>query len=391
MLRVGLTGGIGSGKSTVARRLAEHGAVVIDADRLAREVVEPGTDGLREVVAAFGAGVLDADGALNRPALAERVFGDDTARATLNAIVHPRIGARRAALTKQASADAILVDDVPLLVETGMAAAFHLVIVVDAPVETRVQRLVHARGLPEADARARIATQATDEARRAVADVWLNNAGPVDQVLAAVDLLWADRLVPYEANVRLRRYAPRGGPVVVDYDSTWPAQAARLAARLRFGAGARALRVDHVGSTSVPGLAAKNVLDFQVTVASPADAEALAEPLADAGFPYAPGFDVDTPHWPKRTHVSADPARWANVHLRVAGAPNWRFALLFAAWLRADEPARREYADTKRKLAAEYADRTIPEYGRAKDSWLAEAGQRAEEWAQRTGWQPPRT
>jgi dephospho-CoA kinase len=276
-------------------------------------------------------------------------------------------------------------------VETGLASAFHLVIVVDAPVETRVERLVHARGLPEADARARIATQATDEQRRAVADVWLDNAGPVDQVLAAVDLLWADRLVPYEANVRLRRYAPRGGPAIVDYDSTWPAQAARLAARLRLGAGARALRVDHIGSTSVPGLAAKNVLDFQVTVASLDDADALAEPLADAGFPYAPGFDVDTAHGRKRTHVSADPARWANVHLRVAGAPNWRFALLFADWLRADDPARREYADVKRKLAAEYADRTIPEYGRAKDSWLAEAGQRAEEWAHRTGWQPPQT
>jgi dephospho-CoA kinase len=398
MLRVGLTGGIGSGKSTVARRLAEHGAVVIDADRIAREVVEPGSDGLREVVAAFGADVLDAAGALNRPALADKVFRDDAARATLNAIVHPRVGARRAELADAAAEDAILVDDIPLLVENGLAALYHLVIVVDAPVETRVDRLVRARGLPEADARARIAAQATDEQRRAIADVWLDNSGPFDGVLGAVDQLWADRLVPYEANARLRRLPPRGGPKVVGHDPNWPAQAARVAGRLRVAAGARALRVDHIGSTSVPGLAAKDVLDFQIGVASMADADALAEPLADAAFPNLPEFSFDTPtptdpdpeHWVKRTHVSADPGRWANVHLRVAGSSGWRFGLLFPAWLRADDAARREYEDLKRKLAEEYADRTIPEYGHAKDSWFAEAGQRAEAWAARTGWRAPR-
>src|SRR5438874_7002447 len=128
MLRVGLSGGIGSGKSTVAGRLAEHGAMLIDADRIAREVVEPGTDGLAEVVEAFGADLLDPDGALDRPALAARVFGDDVARARLNAIVHPRVGARTQELTEQAADDAIVVYDVPLLVENGLAPFYHLVI-----------------------------------------------------------------------------------------------------------------------------------------------------------------------------------------------------------------------------------------------------------------------
>jgi dephospho-CoA kinase len=282
------------------------------------------------------------------------------------------------------------------LVENGLGPLYQLVIVVDAPVETRVARLVR-RGLAEADARARITTQATEEQRRAAADVWLDNSGPVDVLLAAVDRLWVDRLVPYEANARSRRLPPRGGPKIVDHDPTWPAQAERIAARLRVAAGGRASRVDHVGSTSVPGLAAKDVLDFQLSVDSIADADALAEPLADAGFPNLPEFTVDTPtpadpdpaHSAKRTHVSADPGRWANVHLRVAGSPGWRFALLFPAWLRADDAARREYEELKRKLAAAYADRTIPEYGHAKDSWFAEACRRAEAWAVRAGWGPP--
>src|SRR5690349_19395640 len=129
MLRVGLTGGIGSGKSTVARRLAEHGAVVIDADKIAREVVEPGTDGLAEIHAAFGDDVI-SDGALDRAALAQRVFTDETARATLNGIVHPRIGARTGELMAAAPADAIVVHDVPLLVENHLGPAYHLVLVV---------------------------------------------------------------------------------------------------------------------------------------------------------------------------------------------------------------------------------------------------------------------
>ena len=195
MLRVGLTGGAGAGKSTVAARLKQLGALVIDADALAREVLAPGTDGLREVVSAFGDGVLRPDGSLDRAALAAVVFADPQRRRLLEAITHPRIAARTAHLVAAAPDDAVVVHDVPLLVEKALAAAYDLVVVVDAPVEQRVERLV-GRGLTEADARARIATQASRRERQAVADVWLDNDQSTDDLVAAVDRLWQERLVP---------------------------------------------------------------------------------------------------------------------------------------------------------------------------------------------------
>jgi dephospho-CoA kinase len=193
VLRVGLTGGAGAGKSTVATRLRELGAVVIDADALAREVLAPGTEGLREVVTAFGPQVLRPDGSLDRAALAAVVFADPARRRELEAITHPRIAARTSELLADASPDAVVVHDVPLLVEKAMAPAYDLVVVVDAPVERRVERLV-GRGLSETDARARIAAQATRAERQAVADVWLDNDGSVADLVAAVDLLWRERL-----------------------------------------------------------------------------------------------------------------------------------------------------------------------------------------------------
>ena len=195
MLRIGLTGGIGSGKSTVARLLAERGAHVVDSDVLAREVVEPGTAGLASVVAAFGDGVLTADGALDRPALAAVVFGDPSARARLDGIVHPLVRARAVELVSALPDDAVVVQDIPLLVETGQAGAFDLVLVVEADLAARVARLV-ARGLAEADARARLAAQATDEQRRAVADVVLDNSGTPEELAERVDRFWTDRVAP---------------------------------------------------------------------------------------------------------------------------------------------------------------------------------------------------
>jgi dephospho-CoA kinase len=193
---VGLTGGIGAGKSVVAGRLAELGAVVIDSDRLAREVVEPGTDGLREVVEEFGREVLGPDGALDRPALGRLVFGDDAARRRLEAIVHPRVRARSAELIAAAPPDAVVVNDIPLLVESGIGAGFDLVVVVLAGEETRLRRLAGARGMTVEEARARMAAQATDEQRRAAADVVLDNDGSREDLLAAVDRLWYERLRP---------------------------------------------------------------------------------------------------------------------------------------------------------------------------------------------------
>jgi len=396
VLHVGLTGGIGAGKSTVATRLAEHGAVVVDSDQLAREVVGPGTAGLAAVVEAFGAGILTPDGSLDRPGLAKLVFNDDDARARLNAIVHPLVRARAVELVAAARPEAVLVHDIPLLVENGLAPGFHLVIVVDAPAELRIRRLAE-RGMAEDDARARIGAQASEQQRRAAADVWLDNSGWPDEVNAATDALWAERLVPFEANVRLHR-GLRSQPRLVEPDLTWPRQADRLAARLSLAAGERLLRADHVGSTAVPGLPAKDVIDLQLSVRSLADADALRESLADAGFPWLPDLTSDDPKpsnpdpraWEKRVHSSADPGRLANVHVRVAGSPGWRSTLLFRDWLRADEDAKAEYLAVKR--ASEQAHAGAPNstgYTEAKVPWFHDAMVRAQRWADTTRWAPP--
>jgi dephospho-CoA kinase len=195
VLRIGLTGGIGSGKSTVAGLLAARGARIVDADRIAREVVEPGTPGLEAVAAAFGPGVLTPDGALDRPALAAVVFADAEARRRLDGIVHPLVRARAAEVVAAAPPDAVVVQDVPLLVETGQAGSYDLVLVVEADLDTRVRRLV-GRGVSEEDARARIAAQATDDQRRAVADVVLDNSGTVEELEAQVERFWAERVAP---------------------------------------------------------------------------------------------------------------------------------------------------------------------------------------------------
>lgn len=193
---VGLTGGIGAGKSAVASRLAALGAVVIDADRLAREAVAAGSPGLAEVVAAFGPDVLAADGSLDRAALARRVFNDDAARRRLEEIIHPRVRARTAELVAAAPPDAVVVNDVPLLVEGGLAVAYEVVIVVLADEETRIARLAADRGMTRDEAVARIRAQATDEQRRAVADVVIVNDGTLDELNRKVDEVWRERLAP---------------------------------------------------------------------------------------------------------------------------------------------------------------------------------------------------
>lgn len=398
MLRVGLTGGIGAGKSTVARRLSERGAVVVDADAISREVVALGTDGLAAIVATFGPDVLLPDGTLDRPALAARVFGDDDARQQLNAIVHPRVGARRNELIAAAPPDAVIVDDIPLLVENRLAPGFHLVVVVDAPVEERVRRLVEQRGLPEADARARMAAQATDAERRAVADIWLDNTGAPGALAHHIDQLWDGRLAPYAHNLQTGARAPRSGPVIADPDPTWRVQAERIAARVRRAAGGRALAVDHVGSTAVPGLGAKDVIDLQLTVATLDDTDDLAADLAAAGLPaFVDVVVADTPkpsepdpeRWRKRLHVNADPGRAVNLHVRDQGSAGWRFALLFRDWMRAEPAERAGYEAHKRALAAAHAsDPDSGGYAEAKEPWFDTALERAETWAARTAWTP---
>ncbi|TXS03127.1 dephospho-CoA kinase [Streptomyces sp. col6] len=192
MLKVGLTGGIGAGKSEVSRLFIGHGAVLVDADRIAREVVEPGTPGLAAVVEEFGPGILTPEGTLDRPALGAIVFADPDRLAALNAIVHPLVRDRSAELEKAAGPDSVVVHDVPLLTENGLAPLYDLVVVVDAAPETQLDRLVRLRGMTEADARARMAAQATREQRRAVADLVIDNDGPVEELEAQVRTVWAE-------------------------------------------------------------------------------------------------------------------------------------------------------------------------------------------------------
>jgi dephospho-CoA kinase len=192
VLRVGLTGGIGAGKSEVSARLAAQGAVVIDADAIAREVVEPGTEGLAEVVAAFGPEVLLPDGTLDRPRLGEIVFADPELRGKLNEIVHPRVGARMAELEREAGPASIVVHDVPLIAESGRTDAYDLVVVVDVPPRVQLDRLVRRRGMTREQAGARMAAQASREQRLAIADIVIDNSGSLAELDRQVGDLWSE-------------------------------------------------------------------------------------------------------------------------------------------------------------------------------------------------------
>jgi len=407
MLRVGLTGGIGSGKSTVAQRFLELGALVIDADLLAREVVAVGSPGLAAIHQRFGDAVLAADRSLDRGALGEIVFSDPEARRDLEAITHPLIGARTRALLESAAPERILVHDVPLLVEKDMTADYHLTVVVGAGKDIRVARLTGERGFTAADVRRRIAAQASDSARRAAADAWLDNNGTVDALLAQVDALWQNRIVGFNDNLLTggRSHRP-DTPTLVAYDDSWPSTATRLIGRITLalkaaGLGEAGVEVEHIGSTSVPGLLAKDVIDIQVGVRrlSDADRPEFVKALADRGFPRADGRDnnnhQDTVHawapdaasWAKRFHGSADPGRVTHVHVREQDSAGWEASLLFRDWLVANPSERDEYADLKRALARTEATTTA--YTLAKEPWIDGALERARVWARHTGWGGP--
>jgi dephospho-CoA kinase len=389
VLWVGLTGGIGAGKSAASRALAARGAALIDADQLAREVVAPGTPGLAAVVEEFGREVLRPDGSLHREALGRQVFGDDAARRRLNGLLHPLIGTRTFELAAEAEERGaeVLVHDVPLLTENGLAPGYHLVLVVEAPLHDRLHRLTALRGMTEQDAQARVAAQADDAARRDVADIVLRNDADLDALADRVGQLWERRLAPYATNLRLHRYAERGPVRLVDHDPDWDRQGRRLVERLRHVCGARAASVTHVGSTAVPGLAAKDVLDLQVEVTSREDAEALAAPLADGGFPCRDDIDGDPPrpeidpdpsqYW-KRLHRNADPGRHVNVHVRVTGSTCARVAVALRDLLREDDEARSAYEADKRRLA-QLHPHDVDAYAEAKTSVLVPLLHRAME------------
>ena len=407
MLRIGLTGGIGAGKSALSATFAQCGAIIVDGDVIAREVVQPGTEGLASLVDAFGKDILLPDGSLDRPALAAKAFRDDDARRVLNGIVHPLVAKRRSEIIAAVSDDAVVVEDIPLLVESGMAPLFPLVVVVHADVEVRVRRLVEQRGMSEEDARARVAAQADDEQRRAVADVWLDNSGSPGELVARAHDVWNNRILPFADNLSARQIA-RAPVRLVPPDPTWPDQAGRILARLNTTCGHRALRVDHIGSTAAPDFPdfqAKDVIDIQITVESLAVADELVEPLLSAGYPRIERItdDVvkadarstverydhsdDPALWHKRIHASADPGRPTNVHIRVDGWPNQQFALLFVDWLAADPDVRADYLAVKREAEQRSGGDTAA-YVAVKEPWFLDAYRRAWEWADSTGWRP---
>jgi dephospho-CoA kinase len=404
MLRIGLTGGIGAGKSVLSATFAECGGIIVDGDVIAREVVKPGTEGLASVVEAFGDDILLPDGSLDRPALAAKAFRDDDARQKLNGIVHPLVAKRRAEIIAAVSEDVVVVEDIPLLVESGMAPLFPLVVVVHSDVELRVRRLVEQRGMSEEDARARIAAQADDEQRRAVADIWLDNSGSQADLVQRARDVWRNRILPFAHNLTQRQIV-RAPAQLVTADPTWPDQARRIVARLKTACGHKASRIDHIGSTAVPEFDAKDVIDIQITVESLAMADELAESLLSAGYPRIERITEDVAKldarstvgrydhsgdaalWRKRIHASADPGRPTNVHVRVDGWPNQQFALLFVDWLVANPDVRADYLAVKRGAENRGKGDTAL-YVAAKEPWFLDAYRRAWGWADSTGWRP---
>lgn len=398
MLYLGLSGGIGSGKSTASARLAELGAMVIDADQLAREVVAPGSDGLAAVAERFGQDVLRPDGSLDRPALGAIVFADQAARHDLEAITHPRIRdltqARRAAVPD----GTIVVHDMPLLVEAGLAPDHHLSVIVDASQKVRSERLVRDRGMTVEDASARIAAQASDEQRYAAADALLDNNGTRDQLLGQVETLWRERLSPYNDNLLADRGVRRPLPThIAEPNPEWPAIAERSMRRLRrqlesAGLGSQIVGIDHIGSTSVPGLAAKDVIDLQLRVRDLAGlpTREFRTALRAAGFVDG-RQSADTVHewapdpslWEKLYFNGADPVVIHHLHVRQSDGPGAEAALLFRDWLRANPDERDGYAAEKRRLAAVHSGGSEAghgDYPSAKEPWVAQAFRRARAW-----------
>ncbi|TNM58200.1 dephospho-CoA kinase [Brevibacterium sediminis] len=355
MLRIGLTGGIGAGKSTVSAMLVEHGAVLVDADRIAREIVEPGQPLLEKLAEAFGPQVLHSDGSLDRPALAAAAFVDSEHTARLNGLMHPAIRDRTAEhFARHADAE-IVVHDVPLLVENDMTPAYHLNLLVDVPAEVRLQRLMDSRGMDRDDAAARISRQADDDTRRAACDVIIDNSGPVEETKAAVARLIESRIRPFSANLASGQRAPKAALELVDpAHADWIGDAQRAIRKLRHGTGEE-FAIEHIGSTSVPGLPAKDVIDLQLLVPDLTAARELAPRLAELGYPGAEmsdhlGEESTEGKW---FHANTDPGRAVNLHVRTADSVGVRFARAFRDLLIADTGERDRYLELKRDRLAE--------------------------------------
>ncbi|PID97154.1 MAG: dephospho-CoA kinase [Actinomycetales bacterium] len=400
MLRVGLTGGIGSGKSTVAMLLRELGAAVTDADQLAREIVEPGRPALGEIEQRFGPDVIRDDGSLDRAGLASIVFSDRQALEALEAITGPAIAALAERRRRAVPRDQVDVYDMPLLVEKSEWVHEHLTMVVGADEEVRLRRLVDQRRMPEADARSRIAAQANDVQRREAADIWVDNNGSRDDTVAQVRSVWQARVSPYHRNLLAGRRATRPDRLrLSDPDPGWADAGARVVARIAHALAGRGVSVEHIGSTSVPGLPAQDVVDVHVGVHRLGDADDPGFVAALTAAGYVSVEDAGSASRGRRHHPAgvdaaasarvfggSDPGRIVDVRVCEVGSAAYLFALSLRDWLRAEPAARAEYAAEKLRLASRLT--TIDEYAAAKDIWFDTVSSRVATWTDTVGWRP---
>lgn len=373
MLKIGLTGGIGAGKSTVSEILAAHGAAIIDADKISREVVAPGEPLLDDLAKRFGEVIIGADGGLDRAQLAAAAFADEESTAALNALMHPAIRDRTIAHFARHSDAEVVVHDVPLLVENAMTPAYHLNLLVDVPAELRLERLMSARGMARDDAESRIARQASDEDRYAVCDVIIDNADSVAATQDRVAHLVHDRILPFATNLEAQRRAERGPAELVEpVGQDWPLQARLIIAKLHHGIGDH-FRIDHIGSTAVPDLAAKDVIDLQLLVPDLDTAHELSDQLADLGYPGKDAVDNlgEGQLEAKRFHANTDPGRAVNLHVRTTDSVGAVCARDFVELLRTDAVERERYAQLKRTLAHDHAgDAQSHGYAEAKEPYF---------------------
>ncbi|MDQ1293761.1 MAG: Dephospho-CoA kinase [Actinomycetota bacterium] len=390
MLRIGLTGGIAAGKTTVARHLGRLGARVLDADEIAREVMARDTPGLRAVVEEFGPRILGPDGSLDRTVLGQIVFSDSQARKLLNSLVHPLIEERAQALVARLPERTVMVHEVPLLVENGLQDRYHLVIVVHAPGSERARRLVSERGLSPEQARTRIISQAGDDERKEAADLWLDNGARSAQACewrGTLGAWWTGRVQPFHRNILTRTPAPRPARLTIHpADPQWADAGRRLARRIAFACGAAALRVDHHGSTAVPGLPAQDVIDLQLVVRDAHVARELRPALEQAGFvrPVDESPRTDAKEILRAPFLSCDPWRAADLHIHSQDCSRWSERLLLRDWLRALPEERARYA----ALKTDVTGMPVEDYLAAKEPWERHSLKLARDWARRTAWTP---
>jgi len=390
VLRIGLTGGIAAGKSTVARHLARLGAYVLDADGISREVMAPGTPGLRRVVEEFGPRILTPDGSLDRTVLGQLVFSDSEARKLLNSLVHPLIEVRTQAIVDRLPERTVLVHEVPLLVENGLQDRYHLVIAVHAPQAERARRLVSERGLSPEQVRTRIASQAGDDERREACDLWLDNGRRSvgnDPWKGELGAWWTGRVKPFHRNILTRTPATRPARLTIHpADPHWAAAGSRLALRVAAVCGDAAVRVDHHGSTAVPGLPAQDVIDLQLVVRDADAVRDLRPALERAGFvrPAGEPGGGTVQEILAAPFLSCDPWRAADLHVRLRDSPRWSERLLLRDWLRAHHDERDRYSVLKSGVTG----MPVENYLAVKEPWERRSVELARDWARRTGWSP---